>query len=88
VRERLADRPRPLQAEVAVPRADRIARDEVADVGARAVDVEPLLSEGVREPAGAERNDFRAEDVPVERVRALPVRDCDDEVVEPKPLRG
>jgi hypothetical protein len=88
MRDRVLDRPRPFEAEVAVPRPDGVVRDEVADVGARAVDVEPLVPEGVREPTGAKRDDFRAEDVPVERVRALPVRDRDDDVVEPEPVRS
>jgi hypothetical protein len=49
------------------------------------VDVQPLVAEGVREPAVLERDDLGAEDVAVEGVRAIPVADSDDDVVELEP---
>jgi hypothetical protein len=78
------DRALPHEAEVAVPGAHGLARDEVADVGRRAVDVQALVAERVGDAVLPKRNDLRAEDVAVEGVRPLPVRDRDDDVVEPQ----
>src|SRR3954451_5326691 len=68
------------EAAVAVAGADSTLRDRVR-VHAGAVDVELLVAEAVRE-AGAAADDLGADDVAIERVRALPVGDRDDEVVE------
>jgi hypothetical protein len=46
------------------------------------VDVQALAGERVGETALAERDDLSAQDVSVESVRALPVGDGDDDVVE------
>src|SRR4051812_44475325 len=74
------DRAVPAEADVTVAGADAVAGDRVR-VETGAVDVELLLAEPVGE-AGAAGHDVGADDVAVERVRALPVGDGDDEVVE------
>lgn len=71
----------PHEAEVAVPRHDAVRRHEVRRHPGP-VDVELLVAEAVR-VAVAPTHDLGADDVPVEGVRAHPVRDGDDDVVEP-----
>jgi hypothetical protein len=78
----LLDRAGPDEAEVAVPGTHRLGRDQAADIRVGAVDVQPLVAEGIGEPAVLERDDLGAEDVAVEGVRATPVADRDDDVVE------
>lgn len=80
----LLDRAGPHEAEVAVPWAHRLTRDEVADVGPRTVDVQALVADHVREAVLSEPDDVGAEDVAVEGVRPLAVGDRDDRVVEPE----
>jgi uncharacterized protein YuzE len=87
VLERPVYRARPDEAEVAVSRADAIARDRVR-VGAGPVHVELLVVETVGVAPEAELNQLRAEHVPVEGVRALPVGDGDHAVVEPDALHA
>jgi hypothetical protein len=82
VLHRRLDRARPLEAEVAVPRPYRLVGDELADVGAGPVDVQPLLADRVGDAVRPERDDLGPEDVPVEGVRPLRVGDADDDVVE------
>ncbi len=77
------DRAGPDEAEVGVSGTHRLGRDQAADVGVGAVDVQALVAEGVGEPAGPDRHDLGAEDIAVEGVRALPVAYRDDDVVEP-----
>jgi hypothetical protein len=74
------DRAFPAEADVAVAGAHAVSRNRLR-VEAGAVDVELLVSQPVRE-AGATANNLGADHVRVERVRALPVGDRDDEVVE------
>ena len=76
------DRALPHEAEVAVPRADGLAGDEVADVRPWTVDVQALVTEGVGDAVLPEQDHLRAENVTVEGVRPLPVRDRDDDVIE------
>ena len=59
---------------------DGLARARPA-ARARAVHAELLIAEPVR-PPGAARDKLGAEHVAIEGVRALPVGDCDDRVVE------
>jgi ATP phosphoribosyltransferase len=76
------DRALPHEAEVAVPRAHGLARDEVAGVRPGTVDVQALVAERVGNAVLPELDDLCAEDVAVEGVRPLAVRDRDDDVVE------
>src|SRR3954451_17179355 len=78
--DRSLDRAVPAEADVAVAGANAILRDRVRG-HAGAMDVELLVAEAVREARGP-GHDLGADDVAVERVRALPVGDRDDEVVE------
>ena len=81
----LLDRAGPDEAEVGVPGTHRLGRDQAADIRVGAVDVQPLVAEGIGKPAVLERDDLGAEDVAVEGVRAIPVADRDDDVVEREP---
>lgn len=81
VLDRVLDRARPDKADVAVSRPHALARDGIW-LGAGTVDVQLLRAEAVREAALVELDELGAEDVAVEGVRALPVGDGDDDVVE------
>jgi hypothetical protein len=83
--DRRLDRPGPLEAEVTVPGAHGLARNEVPDVGSGPVDVQALAAEDVRESVFAERDDLGPENIRVEGVRTLPVGDGDDNVIEREP---
>src|SRR5205814_10030332 len=76
----LADRSGPLETKVAASGFYRQARDRRA-VDPRTVQIELLVTEAVR-PALSDRNELRPEDVPVERIRAAPVRDGDHGMIE------
>ena len=82
---RSLDRPGPLEAEIAVPGAHGLPRNEVADLGAGPMDVQALVAEDVCEPVFAERDDLGPENIRVEGVRPLPVGDGDDDVIEREP---
>ena len=75
------DRASPDEAQVGIPRTHPLPRDRERH-GARAVDVQLLRAESVREAALVELDELGAEDVAVEGVRALPLGDGDDDVVE------
>src|ERR671937_2179606 len=83
VLHRLLDRALPDEADVAVPRLHRLSRDEAAHVHAGAVHVHLLVAEAVGKPPVAVLHELRADDIAIERVRALPLGDGDDDVVEP-----
>ena len=71
----------PDEAEIAVPRPHAPARNRVR-LRARPVDVQLLHAEPVRVAALVELDELGAQNVAVEGVRALPVGDGDDDVVE------
>ena len=75
------DRPVPDEAEVAVPRPDRVGR-AWKGLAARPVHVQLLAGEPVRPAALVELDELGPEDITVEAVRPLPVRDGNDDVVE------
>src|SRR5579883_63272 len=82
VRDSVGDRTSPLEAEVAVARLHRQPR-HLGRLDARPVHVELLVAEPVRE-AGGPRYQLGAEHVAIERIRALPLGDMDDTVIEPR----
>jgi hypothetical protein len=71
----------PDEAEVAVPGADGVTRARVRR-RAGTVNVELPVAEAIRPAALVELDELGAENARVEAVRALPVRDGDDDVVE------
>src|SRR5260221_3134597 len=75
------DRSVPDEAEVAVPRPDRVGRARKG-LAARPVHVQLLAGEPVGPTALVELDELGAEDISVEAVRPLPVRDRNDDVVE------
>lgn len=81
--DRLSDRPGPDEAQVAVAGLDRLRRVQSLEAGP--VDVQlPVPEPVVTEPVVL-LIDLGAEDVAVERIRALPVGDGDYAVVDPEP---
>jgi hypothetical protein len=83
------NRPRPDEAEVAVPRLHREAGYVRGDVDAGAVHVQLGVADPVRNALSfSERDELGADDVAVEAVRHFPVRDRDDDVVEPAGTGG
>ena len=82
---RLPDGAGPDEAEVGVARTHGLGRNQAPDIGVGAVDVQALVAEGVRVAPRLQWDDLGAEDVGIERVRAAPVADRDDDVVEPQP---
>src|SRR6266850_5276251 len=76
----LADGSGPLETKVAPPRCHRQARDgRPVDPGT--VQIQLLVAEAVR-PALSDWNELGPDDVPVERIRAAPVRDGDHGMIE------
>jgi hypothetical protein len=79
----------PDEAQVTVPWANRKSGDVVRRKEARAVDVELSLSQPVGDSiAGPMRNELGAQDLAVEPIRDVPIRDADDAVVEANSSRG
>jgi hypothetical protein len=87
VGDRLGDRARPDEAEVAIPGADGQAGDVVRKVDPGTVNVQLRVAQPVGDAAGAGGDELGPEDVAIEPVRDLPIRDRDDAVVEPDPQR-
>src|SRR3712207_1644437 len=77
----LVDRPRPLEAQIAVARLYGELRDRNGG-NAGAMQVELLVSESVRPTAVPSPDQLRAQHVTVERVGDLPVGDVDDAVIQ------
>jgi hypothetical protein len=73
------------EAELTASRPDRKPSDVVRDVDPRTVEVELRVAEPVRDPLSAHRNQLGSENVGVEAVRGLPVRDGHHCMVEAEP---
>ena len=80
VSDGVVDRTGPLEAKVTVTRPDCFSR-RVRRVRSGAMNAEILVAEAVNEPA-TPPDDFRADDIPVERVRAFPIGYGDHAVVD------
>ena len=80
MRDRISDRPFPFETQVAVAGLDRQPR-HLGRLEARAMQVELGIAEAVG-PAVRPLDQLGAEHVSIERVRALPIGDMHDAVVE------
>jgi hypothetical protein len=84
VRESLACAPRPDETEVAPSRRDPHARHGLG-LGAGTMNVQLLHAEPVRKASSLNLYELGPEDIAIERIRAIPVRDRDHAVVDGEP---
>jgi hypothetical protein len=77
--------PIPQEAQVAVPRLNRSARDQGAGIDSRPVNIELLFAESVSPTTVRMGDELHPDNPLVKGIRSLPVRDVDDAVVKPRP---